>query len=189
MHKNLPNLYIFLDRYDDYIFNNNNINVGIIYRNYNSANREIELTKIAKACKKRRYQLFVSNDIKLSLKMGANGIYIPSFNKIKKFCNFEKRNLIVLGSAHNYKEIQNKISQKCKAIFISPVFHVNKSRKFLGVSKFNFLAHSSSVKCLALGGINEKNTRKLNLLHICGFGGIGMFKKKPAYKRPAFLKK
>ena len=122
MHKYLPNLFIFIDRYNNQIFENNSINIGIIYRNYNDANRETELNKITKACKKKRYQLFVSNDIKLALKVRADGIYIPSFNKTRKFINLEKKNLTILGSAHNQKEIREKISQKCRAIFLSPFF-------------------------------------------------------------------
>ena len=78
----LPNLFIFLDEYDKQIFENNSTNVGIIYRNYNSLNRKKELLKIAKECKKKRYKLFVSNSIKLALEVKADGIYIPSFNKI-----------------------------------------------------------------------------------------------------------
>ena len=64
--------------------------MGIIYRNYNDPKRETELIKIAKACKKKRYQLFVSNDIKLALKVRADGIYIPSFNKTKKYLPYKQ---------------------------------------------------------------------------------------------------
>ena len=91
MHKYLPSIFIFLDQYNNQIFENNNINIGVVYRNYNDTKRETELIKIAKACKKKRYQLFVSNDIKLALKVKADGIYIPSFNKTKKFLNLEKK--------------------------------------------------------------------------------------------------
>ena len=59
--------------------------MGIIYRNYNAEKRENELVKIARACKKNRNQLFVSNDVKLAIKVKAEGIYIPSFNKIPDF--------------------------------------------------------------------------------------------------------
>ena len=45
--------------------------MGIIYRNYNAKNREKELINIAKACRKSRRQLFVSNDIKLAMKVKA----------------------------------------------------------------------------------------------------------------------
>ena len=188
MHKYLPNLFIFLDQYNNQIFENNNTNIGVVYRNYNDPKRETELIKIAKACKKKRYQLFVSNDIKLALKVRADGIYIPSFNKTKKFLNLEKKNLTILGSAHNQKEIWEKISQKCRAIFLSPIFYVEKSLNFLNVYKFNYLSRSSKANILALGGITEHNVHKLKLLHIKGFGGISIFKKKPALKRPVFLK-
>ena len=146
MHKIFPKFFVFLDRYDDQIFKNNNINMGIIYRNYNTKKRENELVKIAKACKKNRNQLFVSNDVKLAIKVKAEGIYIPSFNKTKGFANLEKKNIIILGSAHNQKEIQKKISQNCTAIFLSPIFYIEKSNKFLGVHKFNYLAYSNNTK-------------------------------------------
>ena len=187
MHKYLPNLFIFLDQYNNQIFETNNTDIGVIYRNYNNPKRIIELIKIAKACKKNKYRLFVANDIKLALKVRADGIYIPSFNKTKQFLNLENKNLIILGSAHNQKEIHEKISQKCRAIFLSPVFYVDKSQSFLGIYKFNFLSYASKVNFLALGGITENNIRKLRLLHIKGFGGIKIFKKKPAFKRPVFL--
>ena len=186
MHKYLPNLFVFLDQYNSQTFENNNTNLGVIYRNYNDPKRETELIKIPRACKKKRYQLFVSNNIKLALKVRADGIYIPSFNRTKKFFNLEKKNLTILGSAHNQKEIREKISQKCRAIFLSPIFYVEKSINFLNVYKFNNLSRLNKVSVLALGGITEHNVRKLRLLHIKGFGGIRIFKKKPAFKRPVF---
>ena len=186
MHKYLPNIFVFLDEYNENIFQNNNINIWVIYRNYKAKNREKELSKIAKACKKKRYQLFVSNDIKLMLKVKADGIYIPSFNKTKKFQNLEKKNIKILGSAHNQREICEKISQKCKTIFLSPIFFVKKSKKYLGLHKFNFLSNYNKVNFVALGGINKKNIKSLKLLNIIGFSGISMFKKKPASLRPVF---
>ena len=188
MHKYLPKFFIFLDEYNSEIFKNKNINIGIVYRNYKDRKRESQLIKIAEACKKNRYQLFVSNDVKLAHKVKADGIYIPSFNKTKNFSNLEKKSLVILGSAHNQKEIQKKISQNCAAIFLSPIFYIEKSNKFLGVHKFNYLAYSNTTNIFALGGITESNMHKLKLLNIKGFGGIRMFKKKPAFKRPVFIK-
>ena len=152
--------------------------MGIIYRNYNDTNREKELIKISKECKKNRYQLFVSNDIKLTHKFKADGIYIPSFNKTKKFSNLEKKNIKILGSAHNQKEIYTKIKQNCSAIFLSPLFYVKKNKSYLGLHKFNYLSSINNKVFFALGGISNENLKKLKLLEIKGFGGISIFKKK-----------
>ena len=181
MKKNLPKIFIFLDYCNDKILSNYGPDVGIIYRNYNTVKRENELIKVAKACKKKGYKLFVSNNYKLAIKVKADGIYIPSFNKTKRFLNVEKKNFIIIGSAHNQKEIHQKILQKCTAIFLSPVFYVDKSNKYLDIYKFNCLSNSNKVNIFALGGINKKNIKKLKLLNIKGFGGINIFKKKPAY--------
>ena len=188
MHNKIPNIFIFIDEYNSEIFTNKNINIGVIYRNYNDVNRESQLIKIAKACKKNRYQLFVSNDLKLAYKFKADGIYIPSFNKTKKFSNLEKKNIKIIGSAHTQKEIHKKITQNCKAIFLSPLFYVKKAKGYLNLHKFNYLALLNKTNILALGGISKTNIRKLKLLYIRGFGGIGIFKKKPASKRPVFIK-
>jgi len=189
MHKKLPNIFIFTDEYNKEIFENkNHNNIGIIYRNYNSGNREEQLIKIAHACKRKRFQLFVSNDKKLAYKYKADGIYIPSFNKTEKFSNLEKKQIKIIGSAHSQKEIQKKIQQNCEAIFLSPVFNVKKSKNYLNLYKFNNLSLLNKTNILALGGISEKNIRQLKLLSIKGFGGISFFKKKPASKRPVFIK-
>ena len=188
MHKYLPNIFIFLDQYNNQIFKNKNPNIGVIYRNYNDSQREKQLVKIARACKKKRYQLFVSNDIKLAHKVKADGIYVPSFNKTKKFSNLEKKNLIIIGSAHNQKEIHTKITQNCKAVFLSPLFLVKKTKTFLGLHKFNYLSCMNKINIMPLGGITERNISKLKLLSSTSFGGIQIFKKKPASKRPVFIK-
>ena len=189
MHRFLPSLYAFIDQYDHNIFKNNITNLGIIYRNYRSKNRQKDLFKISKACKRKRYKLFISNSTKLALNIKADGLYIPSFNKTKQFLNSENKKLMIIGSAHNQKEINEKIQQGCQLIFISPIFFIKKSDSFLNIHKFNFLSQRRKINFLALGGINNKNIMKLNILFkLKGFGGISYFKKKPAFKRPVFLK-
>ena len=77
----------------------------------------------------------------MAYKFKADGIYIPSFNKKKTYLNLEKRNFKIIGSAHSQKEIHQKIDQKCKAVFLSPLFYVKKSKKYLNIHKFNYLSH------------------------------------------------
>ena len=77
----------------------------------------------------------MANNYKLALKMDLDGVYIPSFNSDLKHLNYlKKKNFIVLGSAHNIKEIRIKEVQKVDAIFIASLF--NKKKNFLGINKF-----------------------------------------------------
>ena len=188
MHKNPPKFFVFLNKYNNEIFKNKNINIGIIYRNYKDRSSENQLIKIARACKQNRYQLFISNDLRLVHKFKADGIYIPAFNKTKNFYNLEKKKITIIGSAHNQKEISKKISQNCKTILLSPLFYVKKSKTFLGLHKFNYLSSSNKIKILPLGGISENNIRKLKILSVRGFGGIRIFKKKTGLKEAGFYK-
>ena len=173
MHKYLPNLFVFLDKFESQIFNNNT-NIGVIYRNYKDPKREVELFKIAKACKKNRFKLFVSNDIKLAVKVRADGIYIPSFNKTFRHLAFSlKKNFKIIGSAHNIREIRNKELQNVEKIFLSSLF--KKNNNFLGINKFKLLTKLTNKKVVALGGISKKNKKKLKLLNKIDFAGITYF--------------
>ena len=123
--------------------------------------------------------MFISNDIKLALRHKLNGIYIPSFNrKINYASSFIlPKNFEILGSAHDFKEIQVKKKQGCKEIFISPIFHNPKNDYFLEIVKFNILNLATNIKTIALGGINEKNLKKLKSTKVIGFAGISWIKK------------
>ena len=175
MHKSLPNVFIFADKFSNQIFKNNNTNIGVIYRNYQNTNKEKELIKIAKECKRKRYKLFVSNSVKLALKVKANGVYIPAFNKTKRFINYGKKDFIILGSAHNQKEINQKILQKCNAIFLSPIFYVKKRLSYLDVYKFNSLARSNKTSFFALGGISKDDLKTCMANNGYGVSGISKF--------------
>ena len=188
MHKFLPNSFTFLDQYESKIFENSNTNLGIVYRNYKDSKRAKNLLKIAEACKKRKFKLFVSNNINLAIRFKADGIYIPSFNGISKFNNLESKNLMIIGSAHNTKQINEKILQNCKAIFVSPIFKTAKTKKYLNIHKFNFLTNHTKSNIYALGGISTNNMHKLKLTNARGFAAIGMFKKKTGLIKAGFFK-
>ena len=129
-----------------------------------------------KICKKINKKFFIANDIELAFKYRLDGVYLPSFNKIhqlKKFQNFN--NFTIIGSAHSIMEIRTKEKQNVKQIFLSPIFQTNKSKKKLGIIKFNNLSKFTKISLIALGGINQNNIKQLNLININGFAGISYF--------------
>ena len=174
IHNNSPIKYYFIDNFNTKNLNNLGNNTGIIYRNYSEKPKEKDLIILKNFCKTKNYELFLSNNIKLAMKLNLNGAYIPSFNKNFDHLSYSfKKNFILLGSAHNYKEIKIKETQKIKLIFLSSLFKINKN--YLGLSKFNKLAIHTNLKVIALGGISKKNQKKLKLTKCFGFAGISYF--------------
>ena len=125
-------------------------------------------------CKHSGYKFYLSNNIRLAIKLDLDGAYIPSFNKNIKHLAFSyKKNFLVIGSAHNNNEIKIKELQKVKVLFLSSLFKNNKN--YLGINKFKILSNLTKKKVVALGGITNKNIKKLKLLNCFGFGGISYF--------------
>ncbi len=119
----------------------------------------------------------ISNNLKLSIKLNLDGAYIPSFNNSFKHLNYKlKKNFVLLGSAHNLKEIRIKEIQKIDVIFLSSIFKKNKN--FLGINKFKLVSEFSNTPIVALGGISQKNLKMLRLTKAIGIAGISYFEKK-----------
>jgi thiamine-phosphate pyrophosphorylase len=179
MHNKIPKIYYFINEYNLTDLKKLSKNINLIYRNYQKKIFYKELLSIKKFCKLTKKKLFISNNIKLALSLKLDGIYIPSFNKkINYLSSFSfPKKFEIIGSAHNYAEIQTKKIQGCKEVFLSPIFNVIKNKKNLNIYNFNKLASDNKIKYIALGGINEKNYRKIKLTKSIGFAGISWIKK------------
>jgi thiamine-phosphate pyrophosphorylase len=179
MQNSLPIVYCFVSEFNLPDLSRLGRSINIIFRNYKNINYLNDLLDLKFYCKKNNINLYLSNDLKLSIKLGLNGVYIPSFNNKLNYCGFYNlpKNFNIIGSAHNVKEIKVKSMQGCKEIFISPLFKINKSKKFLEIIKFNLLTLGIKNKFIALGGINEKNYKKIKLANVKGFATISWAKK------------
>jgi len=174
MHNYLPNKYYFINKFETIYLDKQKKDTGIIFRNYNSNNHLNTILKLKKYCKNKGYKFYLSNNIKLAIRLGLDGVYIPSFNMNKKHLSFSfKKNFLIIGSAHNNKEIKIKEVQGVKIIFISSLFKLNKN--YLGINRFKLLSSLSNKKVVALGGISNKNKKQLKLLNCFGFAGISYF--------------
>tara|TARA_A100001035_G_scaffold218010_1_gene177907 strand:+ start:306 stop:884 length:579 start_codon:yes stop_codon:yes gene_type:complete len=177
MHINNLKKYYFINEFDSKSLDKLITTTSIIYRNYNSKHSLETIIKLKKYCKKAGFKLFLSNNIKLAIKLNLDGAYIPSFNKKFNHLSFStKKNFLIIGSAHNNKEIKIKERQGIKILFLSSIFKKNKN--YLGIYKFNILASLTKKKIIALGGISNENSKKLKLVNCIGFAGISYFQKK-----------
>ena len=167
--------YYFIDKFETNNINNQSQQTSIIYRNYSSKiENENLILKIKAHCKKKGIKFYLSNNIKLAMKLNLDGAYIPSFNKSTKHLAYTYRKKFeIIGSAHNLKEIRIKEKQKVLRIFVSSLFKKNKN--FLGINKFKILANLTKKDVVALGGISQNNIKKLRLLKCQDFAGISFF--------------
>ena len=168
------NKYYFINKFDPDHIKKLDKNISIIYRNYKSSYDLNLIIKIRNFCKKQGRNFYLANDVKLAIKYNLDGVYIPSFNNDFKHLNYKtKSNFLIIGSAHNLKEIRIKETQQVNQIFISSIF--KKEKNYLGLYKFKNLSKNTEKKIIALGGINKKNLSKINLLDVAGIAGIGLF--------------
>ena len=175
MHYYKSNKYYFINKFDTNNIDRQDKHTIIIYRNYSEKKLDkLLILKIKNYCKKKKIRFYLSNDIKLAIRLSLDGAYIPSFNKNFNHLSFSyKKNFKIIGSAHNLKEIRNKEIQKVEKIFLSSLFKKNKN--YLGINKFKLLSKLTAKKVVILGGISKKNINKLSLLDNLEFAGISYF--------------
>jgi thiamine monophosphate synthase len=152
-----------------------NSNINIIFRsNIKDYNNDI-LKKVIKINIHNR--VFIANKNNICPIKGLSGIYLSAFNK-KTLTASHFQNKSIIGSAHSFREIREKIKSKCNIIFLSPIFEKkeDKSKKPLGIIKFLLISKQfKNTTFYPLGGIN--NPLKLKIYGIKGFAGISFFNK------------
>ena len=159
-----------------------NKKINIILRNGKS-NEISEVIKFRKKCKNKQIKFYIANNLKVVNACKADGLYVSAYNKKRYFIYGSK-----IGSAHNIKEINEKIQQGCKEIIFSRLFKTNyiNKKNFLGVVKFNLLKCTFNKNIYPLGGINNKNLLKLNMINSDGLAILSAVKKKPAITNRLF---
>ena len=154
----------------------NKINAQLLFIEITLKKKQINnlFQKLRIIVRKKKIKFYLSNDIKLAIRLSLDGAYIPSFNKNFNHLSFSyKKGFKIIGSAHNLKEIRNKEIQKVEKIFLSSLFKKNKN--YLGINKFKLLSKLTMKKVVVLGGISEKNIHRLRLLDNLEFAGISYF--------------
>ena len=174
MHISKMRKYYFINNFDTNNIDKQDKLTTIIYRDYSTKPDKQIILKIKNYCKKRSLKFYLSNDIKLAIKLNLDGVYIPAFNKSFKHLAYSyKKKFEIIGSAHNLKEIRIKEDQNVKNIFLSSLFKKNKN--YLGINKFKLLSKLSKKNIVVLGGISKKNKKKLSILDQSDFAGISYF--------------
>jgi len=152
-----------------------NTNINVIFR---SEQKDYNNNTLKKIIKTNIYnKVFVANKNNICHIKGLSGIYLSAYNKKILTSNHFMKNSII-GSAHSFKEIREKIKSKCSIIFISPIFKTKTDKLInpIGIIRFLLISkHFKAATLIPLGGIRQPC--KLKNYGIKGFAGISYFNK------------
>ena len=175
MHIHKLKKYYFINEFNQNHLISLNKNISFIWRNKDKETPINTLIKLRDFCKKNQRNFYISNNVELAKRIKANGVYISSTNRnLNLRGNRFKKGFKILGSAHNLKEIKIKELQNIEEIFLSPLFK-KKTNKKLNIYKYLNLRRITKMRDISLGGINDKNIKKLNMIKPFGFAGISYF--------------
>ena len=177
MHKSLYKKFYYISNFDKEHIEKIDKDICLIYRNYKEDLDITNLKNLRNFCKNRGHKVFLANNLKLARSLYFDGVYLPSFNNERFRKENLKKNFIILGSAHNIKEIKIKQKQFVDYIFVSPLFNT-KDKKGLGISRFSCLINDKINNYIALGGIKNNNLNQLSQLNISGYAGISFVESK-----------
>jgi len=152
-----------------------NSSINVIFR---SEQKDCNNDTLKKIIKSNIYnKVFIANKNNICPIKGLSGIYLSAFNKKILTSNHFKKNSII-GSAHSFKEVREKIKSNCSVIFLSPIFKTKTDRliKPLGIIKFLLISqHFRATTLIPLGGIHKPC--RLKNYGIKGFAGVRYFNK------------
>ena len=102
--------YYFINKFDTNNIDKQQKKTIIIFRDYTSKKvDEVLIRKIRNYCKKKSLKFYLSNNVKVAIKLNLDGAYIPSFNKELNHLSYSfKKKFNIIGSAHTLKEIKVK---------------------------------------------------------------------------------
>jgi len=185
-------MFIFKRKYFLYIENTKDIELEniknrnkfiIIYRNQRNIEKIDELKNFRKKCKCKNIAFLVANNLNLAILLKADGFYLSAYNKSFNAA-YRKKNYLLVGSAHNIKDINLKEKQGCEYILFSRLFKVSYKPKmnYLGINRYNSYVINLKIatEIIPLGGININNLNKLKIVRSNGIALLSEIKKKPA---------
>ena len=143
---------------------------AIIFRHYDSPNREEEARLFLGLARELSCLFLVAGDPALAAKLNADGLHLPSYLLEKEAPDTSSFSLVT-AAVHNEREIARAEALGCHLGLLSPVFPTpsHPDHPALGLNECARLVKKTTLPLLALGGVTDENAS--DLLQ-CGFAGI-----------------
>lgn len=149
---------------------------ALVYRHFGEADRFAMIDDLARICSARGANLLVSADPSLHDHPGISGIHWPE-QRLAEFrrCRFRASTLIHTASAHSPGAIAAAQRAGLDAVLASTVFPSasRSAGKPMGHFAAASLARAFTIPVIALGGITQKNSPRLEGLGLSGLACVG----------------
>jgi thiamine-phosphate pyrophosphorylase len=147
---------------------------AMIFRHYElMPQSRLALARILRAATAARHvKLLIADDMRMALEVRADGVHFSE--RALQRAGTRLRRLphwLVTAAAHSLPALRRAAQAGVTAALLSPVFATmsHPGAAPLGVLRFSALIQSSSIPVYSLGGISERNARRLR-----GSGGAGI---------------
>lgn len=152
-----------------------------IFRHYNDSNRKnLVVRLIASARKQKKLLLLASafrNDFQLAFCLKADGIHLPEWQLGGRIIKPTYANWLVSAAVHSRAGLIKAEKTGADFVLLAPALKPKNNRIALNPSRIAAFAHSSKLAIYALGGINPKNSRRLQNTGIIGWASVSAFTK------------
>ena len=158
---------------------------GVIVRERDSAEQEKLLRRLMPLCRRRGIALIVANDVRLCLRVGADGIHLAEktlsagHRRLLSTRRRWRRRIAITASAHSEHAVLNACTLGVDAILIAPIFATGShpGSPSLGTIRFAALVehskrHAGDRIIVALGGVTSQNANRLIAAGASGFAAI-----------------
>lgn len=149
---------------------------ALVYRHFGAPDRFATVDDLARICASRGASLFVSADRSLQDHPGISGIHWPE-HRLADFrrSRFAASTLMHTASAHSAGAIAGAQRAGLDGVFASSIFpSVSPSAgRPMGHFAAASLARAFSIPVIALGGITQKNSPRLEGLGLAGLACVG----------------
>ncbi len=145
----------------------------MIFRDYDAPNRAGLARRLSAIARGRGVLFLVGADVGLARTVGASGVHLPRWAPPPGDC----AGMIVSRACHDGDDLERAAAIGANVALLSPVFPTrsHQGAKALGVETFKALAADARLPVLALGGVDERNARRLAGPNVAGLAAIGAF--------------
>lgn len=160
--------------------------VGVIFRNYESAERGRLGARLRTLCRRCHVPFFVAGDTALAEALGADGLHLPEWQlrgDAEAWRSWRSRGAArpLTAAVHSMEALRRALILGLDAVFLSSAFATasHPGATVLGphrLARMAVRARQGGVAAYALGGIDIQTQRRLPP-GLAGFGAIGIFEK------------